>query len=74
MRAFATATIGTVTVTLGVAVLKPALVLAAVLGVGGVAGVGVLAVIALAAAFGSKERRDSALDVLKTIFGRKDDS
>ncbi len=70
-RMFFSAALGSLTVTLGIAVLKPAIVLVAVLGTGGVGGVAVLGAIALAAAFGNKELRENALEVLRTIFGRK---
>jgi hypothetical protein len=53
---------------LGAATFKPALVVAAFLGMGALV---VLAIIAFIAIFASEERRESALSVLRAIFGRK---
>lgn len=73
VKAALTAAVGSVAVTLGVVSFKPVLVVpVALLGVGGFAVLGVLAVIGLVAVFAKEDRRKSALDVIKAVFGRKE--
>ncbi len=68
ITSLATPRVRSLAVALGVATFKPALVVAAFFGMGALV---VVAIIAFIAIFASEERRESALSVLRAIFGRK---